>query len=283
MGKYKIEDFAYKGKYHDYCWNPYYNPNATIENALANCTTLAIAFSFIHHLPYPVSRIVSASNWNKVLVNGWKAVPYGSCEIKVGDIIQWVDNVHVATVIDIKEGEPYLGCSWYTGEHGVSVYDGKYDTRDQFYSLEQLSDFMVSNYPYRFYHEASLYEESQRVGSLPQYVLVAPVGVEPVAEDKTRNQIHVISDGTQNIRDNDNNIVGIAKEGFYNVYKIKEANGYTWYEVADNRYIAGIAGRVVFIPAESDIEELKKEIERLKAENEKYLKKLKLIHDESTV
>lgn len=266
MGKYNIEDFVYNGKYHDYCWNYSYNPNATIENCLANCTTLAIAFSYIHHLPYPVSRIVSAKNWNKVLVNGWKAVPYGSCEIKVGDIIQWVDNVHVATVIDIKEGEPYLGCSWYTGIHGTAMYDGEYDTRDGLYTLQQVSDFMYTDYPYRFYHEATLYEESQRVGGLPEYVLVAPVGVDPVAEDKTRDQIHVLTN-EQNIRDNDNNIVGVAKEGYYNVFRVKRSNGYDWYEVADDRYIAGVSGRVVFIPAESDLrrenEELKETIRQI--------------------
>lgn len=266
MGKYNIEDFVYNGKYHDYCWNYSYNPNATIENCLANCTTLAIAFSYIHHLPYPVSRIVSAKNWNKVLINGWKAVPYGSCEIKVGDIIQWVDNVHVATVIDIKEGEPYLGCSWYTGIHGTAMYEGQYDTRDGLNTLQEVSDFMSQNYPYRLYHEATLYEESQRVGGLPEYVLVAPVGVEPVAEDKTRDQIHVLTN-EQNIRDNGNNIVGVAKEGYYNVFHVKRSNGYDWYEVADDRYIAGVSGRVVFIPAESDLrrenEELKETIRQI--------------------
>lgn len=261
MAKYRIEDFAYEGKYHDYCWNVVYNANATIENSLANCTTLAIAFSYIHQLPYPVSRIVSAKNWNKVLINGWKSVPYGSQEIKVGDIIQWVDNVHVATVIEIKEGEPILACSWYTGEHGVAMYEGKYDTRNVFYSLKQLSDFMVENYPFRFYHEATLYEEAQRVGGMPDNILVAPVGVEPVPEDRTRDQIHVLTN-EQNIRDYDGNIVGVAKEGFYNVFHMKHSDGYIWYEVAENKFIAGVTGRVLFIPADADI---RKENAELKA------------------
>jgi len=271
MGKYRIEDFAYNGKYHKYCWDITYNPNATIDNALANCTTLAIAFSYIHHLPYPVSRIVSASNWNRVLTNGWTAVPYGSKEIKVGDIIQWVNDVHVATVIDIKEGEAYLGCSWYTGEHGTAMYEGSYDTRNAFISLEQLSNFMVENYPYRFYHEATLYEEAQRVGGMPDYILVAPESVEPVERDESRNQIQVLTD-EQNIRDDDNNIVGVAKSGYYNVIGQKTLNGYVWYEVKENRYIAGVKGRVVYLPSE----DLQKEIQILREK----LKRIKEIIDE---
>lgn len=260
MGKYNIGDFAYGGKYHDYCWNPSYNPNATIENGLANCTTMSIAFSFILHMPYPVTRIVSAGNWHKVLTNGYEYKPYGTCQIKVGDILEWPD--HVATVIEIKEGEALLGCSWYTGEHGQSIYDGKYDTRP-FSSLKQLSDFMVENYPYRFYHESLLYKESQEVGGMPLYVLVAPKSVDPVERDEYRNQIEVLTN-EQNIRDNDNKIVGVAKKGFYNVYATKQNNGYVWYEVENNRYIAGVNGRVVYLPARDDIEELKKENAELK-------------------
>lgn len=260
MGKYNLNDFAYGGKYNDYCWNTSYNPNATIENGLANCTTMAIAFSYILHTPYPVTKIVSAGNWHKVLTNGWTYKPYGSCQIKVGDIIQWSD--HVATVIEIKEGEALLGCSWYTGEHGKSIYDGKYDTRP-FSSRKELSDFMVKNYPYRFYHESDLYKEAQEVGGMPLYVLVAPETVKPVKRDTTRNQIEVLTD-EQNIRDNKNNIVGVAQKGCYNVYNEKVSNGYIWYEVANDRYIAGVSGRVIYLPAEDDIEELKAEVERLK-------------------
>lgn len=272
MGKYKIEDFVYNGKYHDYCWNVAYNPNATIENALANCTTLAIAFSYIQRLPYPVSRIVSASNWNKVLINGWKAVPYGSQEIKVGDIIQWVGNVHVATVIEIKEGEPILGCSWYTGIHGTAMYDGKYDTRDGLYTLQQVSDFMYMDYPFRLYHEATLYEEAQRVGGMPDNILVAPATIKPVKKDDTKNQIHVLTD-EQNIRNEEFEIVGVAQSGYYNVSKIVEHGKYTWYEVSKNRLIAGVSGRVVFIPAESHLQKENEELRATIAEINDLIKK----------
>ena len=261
MAKYQINDFAYNGKYHKYCWNPLYNPNATIENGLANCTTMCIAFSYILKNPYPVTRIVSANSWHRVLTNGWAAKPYGSCEIEVGDIIEWSDHCHVATVI-YNDGEPYVGSSWYTGEHGVAIYNGQYDTR-QFATLEELSNFMVENYPFRFYHECSLSEESSMTGGLPQYVLKAPKKIYPVKEDRSRDQIQVLTD-EQNVRDEAYNIVGVAQSGFYNVYGTKEHDGYTWYMVEVNRYIAGVNGRVVFIPKSDDIEELRRENKELK-------------------
>lgn len=262
MCKYQVEDFAIDGKYKEYAWNVLKNPNATIQNGLANCTTMAIALSYVLKTPYPVTRIVSANNWHRVLINGWTAKPYGSCDIKVGDIIEWDQHVHVATVIAIKEGEPYLGCSWYTGEHGVSVYNGQYDTRN-FYSLKELSDFMIKNYPFRTYHECSLYEEANRVGGLPEYVLSAPETIPTVSRDPNRNQIQVLTN-EQNIRDGENNIVGVAQSGFYNVLSTKELNGYIWYEVKKNRFIAGVEGRVVYLPSD-DVDAIKKENAELKS------------------
>lgn len=269
MAKYRVEDFAYHGKFKEYCWNPLYNPNATVENGLANCTTLAIAFSFILKNTYPVKRIVSANNWHRVLTNGWTVKPYGATEIEVGDIIEWSDNCHVATVLYINDGEPFLGCSWYTGEHGVAMYDGQYDTR-HFATLEELSNFMVDNFPFRFYHECSLHEEANMVGGLPEYVLKAPKKIQPVEEDRTRDQIRVLTD-EQNVRNSENEIVGIAQNGYYNVLHTKQFNGYTWYMIDADRWIAGVKGRVVFIPRSEEIDDLRRENEQLKADMKKIL------------
>ena len=268
--KYTVEDFAYGGKYNDWFWNPVYNPLATIGNALPNCTTLALGFTFIHKLPYPVTSAVSASNWDKVVTNGWIAVPYGSCNLKVGDIVQWIGCCHVATVIRIENGEPILGCSWYTGQNGKSTIinqEGKkiYDPRTDFNSLKELNDFMIANYPYRFYHEANIADESNMVGGLPEKVLVSPEILLPAGEDKNRNQIHVLTN-EQNVRDEELNIIGVAMEGYYNVLSSMKANNHIWYEVQKNKYIAGVSGRVIYIPADDEIENLKRENEELKAQ-----------------
>lgn len=36
--KYTINDLSFGGKYHNECWNPQFNKEATIPNALVNCT-----------------------------------------------------------------------------------------------------------------------------------------------------------------------------------------------------------------------------------------------------
>lgn len=256
MAKYNVTDFVYGGRFHDFCWDVKYNPNATVENGLANCTTMAVAFSYINKLPYPVSKIVSASGWDKVLINGWHSIPYPS-EPKVGDIIQWKEHCHVATVIGFSEGEPVLGCSWYTGEHGKSTYNGSYDPR-HFSSLKDLSDFMQNNYPFRMYHECSLYEESQRVGGMPENILISPVYY-PDGENKSVSQILVKTD-EQYVRDEDLNIIGVARKGYYNTYGYKE-DGYTWYRI-NGGYIALVNNRVEYIPA-NDIEILKDKLRRI--------------------
>jgi hypothetical protein len=75
----------------------------------------------------------------------------------------------------------------------------------------------------------------------------------PVGEDKTVNQVF-ISTNTQNVRDNDNNILGTAQSGFYNVYSIVHNNNYNWYEIEDNCFVAGVENRVYYIPKEIDVE-----------------------------
>lgn len=275
VNKFTVEDFKYRGKYNNWFWDTKYNPNATIENGLANCTTMAIGLTFINKLPYPVTQIVSASNWNKVLTNGWRCADFGSVKLKVGDIVQWVNNCHVATVIRVENGEAILGCSWYTGEHGVSVYKGQYDTRNVFHSLEELSNFMIKNYPFRMYHETTIAEESNNVGGLPEYVLVSPEVLRPVEENRSKNQIHVLTN-EQNVRDKNLNIIGIAQAGFYDVRSSFESNGYTWYEVVKGKYIAGVKDRVVYIPADDEFEKLKKENEELKTKLDEINKLSKL-------
>ena len=127
--KYSINDLSYNGKYREQCWDKRLNPNADIENGLANCTTAVYAFCLIEGDPIPVSKIVSANRWHEVLINDWTYIPYDPNEVEVGDIIEWVQGCHVAKVGDIVDGKPYINGSYYTGEHGVSVYNKKYDTR----------------------------------------------------------------------------------------------------------------------------------------------------------
>lgn len=270
MGKYTLNDVVYGGSLHDRLWEN--NPNATVPNCIPNCTTLAYGLAYIK----PVSRIVNASNWHNYLTNGWTYERFDRSRVKPGDIIEWVQGVHVAIVDAVVGGVIYVHSSWYTGDHGVAIWNGQFDTRS-FTSLKGVSDFMSTNYPTRMYHYWDLDREIGGIGSQPEYLLVSPTKIKPVDENPNVDQIHVLTD-SQNVRDNDNNIVGVAEHGYYNVLQTKLSHGYTWYEVYPNMYIAGVDGRVEFIESSDEIKKLKKEIARLQKLVDSYEERLKQIH-----
>lgn len=258
--KYTINDLSFGGKYHDQCWNPKYNKEANIQNALANCTTAVIAFCLIEKNPLPVSAIANASNWHNLLINGWRCIDFDKSKVKVGDIIQWVDKCHVCKVADIVDGTIYINGSFYTGEHGVAYYNGKYDTRNRFNSLQDLSNFMTSEYPTRFYHYWTLDKEAQMTGGQPEHILVCPDTITPTERNTSVDQIQT-TDDTLRIRTKPSleaDVVGHVQVGYYNVIASKKADGYTWYQLATDRWCADIS--TIYLPADDDA---LKELERI--------------------
>ena len=249
-----IKDVIYDNQY---LWDIKYNPNATIENALPNCTTCAYGLIIAEGKLPPVSDIVGAGKWDKYLSNGWMSIDYDPELIEVGDILQWTEKGHVATISKIDGDKKIVSASFYTGEHGTSIYEGQYDTR-HFSSLKELSDFMLEKYPNRYFHVWDVEEESRWVGGLPNKILKHPLYAHK--RNVTVNQIEVMA-YSQNVRNNDNVILKKAEKGFYNVLSTKENNGYVWYEVEPNMYIAGVEDRVVYLPKsdEKKYEELLKE------------------------
>lgn len=227
-------------------WDINLNPYASIVNGLADCTAFSYgAIIEDGHRPV-VSRVCNANNFHKYLINGWSYIPFDEEKLEIGDIVEWSAKCHVAVVSDKEKN---ISGSFYTGMHGRAYYNGKFDTRS-FVSLKEMSDWMVANYPTRFFHHWSIEEESRWCGGSPEYILKHPLYSVP--EDKTRPQIHVLTDD-MNVRDNSNNVLKRAENGFYNVLGTKESGGYTWYEVEKGKYIAGYPGRVVFIPEADDV------------------------------
>lgn len=271
-----IKNVVYDKKYF---WDLKYNPNATVRNALPNCTTLAYGLIIADGKLPPVSRITNAGSWNNVLDNGWMAIDYSKDNVEVGDILQWIRKGHVACVSKINVEEIMVSSSFYTGEHGCSIYDGKYDTRDSFNTLEQLSDWMLDNYPNRYFHYWNIDEEFKWVGGEADNILKHPLY--SVERNISKNQIEVLT-FEQNVRDKKNNILKKAEKGFFNVLSTREENGYIWYEVEKGKYIAQVDGRVVYHPADSDID-LKEQIRILQIENEELKNRLKQINALSEV
>ena len=271
--RYSLSDLSFGGKYHQQFWEKKFNPNADIENGLANCTTATIGFCLVENDPYPVSRITSANQWHEVLINDWTYIDYSPENIHIGDIIEWVDGCHVCKVADIQDGKIYINGSYYTGEHGVAVYNGSYDTRP-FQTLQELSNFMVNNYPERMYHYWTLEKEISMVGHQPRYILVRPKTLSPVEEDSSVNQIEC-TDNTLRIRlepSLNGEIVGHVSIGFYNVENVKSASSEDmerepglkcWYEIAKDRWCANVT--TIYHEAMDDpIKELQKYFDGLK-------------------
>ena len=268
--EYTINELVYGGKYHDAFWNPQYNALATITNGLADCTTFVIGACIVEGNPKPVSWISGASTWDENLTNGWTKVSYNKSKVKVGDIIQWKTKCHVAKVAKIVDGIIYVNGSFYTGEHGVSMWNGSYDTRTMFTSLQQLSDFMSQKYQDRFFHCWTIDKESQAVGSDPDNIFVMPDDLSPVPRNENVNQIQTL-DNDLRIRtqpDLSGSIVGHVGIGYYNVLDTKKATDEDkasveglecWYEIAPSRWIANITTKYLPSGDEEDIVKLIKD------------------------
>lgn len=78
-------------------------------------------------------------------------------------------------------------------------------------------------------------------------------GVPTVERDTSSNQIEVLDDLLR-IRTKpslDADIVGHCQLGYYNVLQSKDNDGYTWYEIAKNRWCANVS--VNYLPKQEDI------------------------------
>lgn len=268
-----INGLEYGGAFHTFFWDTKNNPNAIIDNGLANCTTFVYG-DVLRDLNKPmVSRIANAGNWHNYLINGWLKIPYEKDKLKIGDVIEWSKKNHVARYSNTG----YVSGSFYTGIHGKAYYNGGYDTRN-FSSLKELSDFMISNYPYRFFHYIGIDTECSNVGGQPDYILVMPL--QSVSRNEKVNQIQVLTN-EQYVRDENRIILCCAESGYYNVLNTKE-DGYTWYEVEENKFIVGVNNRVIYLPKETT-KDIKKENVELKILVDDYKKRLDKIKKLSEV
>lgn len=268
-----IKDCKFDNKYY---WSNL-NPNANVTNCLPNCTTLCYGAVIQDGKLPPVSVIKNANLWHTVLTNGWSFISYDESKLELGDIIEWTTGNHVAIVSRIDEDKKFISASFYTGDDGTSK-----SSRNGFSTMEQVSNFMLTNYEKRYFHCWDVLEECKYVGGLPYYILKHPLY--SVKEDNIQDQIQVLT-FEQNVRNSKNEILKKAEKGFYNVISQVKRDGYLWYEVEKDKFIAQVDGRVKFIPKTEDSELAKLRIENkeLKKENQDLKSRLKEIHNLSGV
>lgn len=92
---------------------------------------------------------------------------------------------------------------------------------------------------------------------------------EPVLKDEQKNQlkVNVIDLRIRKTPSVSSDILGLASlDGIYDYYETYDAEGYTWYKIGDDNWLAGGDGWVTIYPKleENNIEEMKLEIENLK-------------------
>lgn len=176
------------GTWSRYYWNPSYNPNATFDNCMANCTTFAYGRVRENGFTAPVTRIRNANNWHTVVntSGGWTLLNYTSgMSLRAGDIVQWGDYqkymagespqyrysaVHVA-VVETYGTNPGVSGSWYTGDDETA--DSDRSTAVMGNTLADVCNWMVAHVSGRFYHYNNLSDESSLAGHgyPPMYVL----------------------------------------------------------------------------------------------------------------
>jgi len=153
-----------------YYWNRSLNPNATFDLCLANCTTLCYGRAIENGLQAPVRVIRNASQWHLYLNDDWDLIPYyEGMQLKAGDIVQWIGANHIGTIEE--DGiDPRQSSSWYTGDDGSGSSNRSYAVMGN--TLQSVSNWMINNHPYRFYHCTNLSLENRQGGNNqpPDYV-----------------------------------------------------------------------------------------------------------------
>ena len=173
-GNQGINHYVYgAGAWSIYYWNASYNPGATFQLCMANCTTYAYGRVRENGLPIPVTEFRNANRWH-LYVNtaaGWELLNYSNgMALQPGDILEW-EAIHVA-VVETNGTNPWVSGSWYTDDGGHS-YGDRTPLGMGGSTLQDVSNFMVNNYPSRFYHYVTMTTENANAGggAYPKYVI----------------------------------------------------------------------------------------------------------------
>lgn len=161
----------------------------------------------------------------------------------------------------------------------ILVFDGNYGHVAFIEKVIDFDHFYISDYnrvaPSSF--DYTVWTRGRRLSGNP-YGTGDPMGVlryepkcvYPVKENKSVDQVYV-DEPTLRVRLAPNlqgKYYCNCAKGFFNVLGISEADGYTWYEIEDGKYIANIGWKngegVKFIKADNEVERLKAENEKLK-------------------
>ena len=129
------------GDYNGYFyWDINYNPYASPQYCMANCTTYAYGRAREIGSPAPMvtGAYPSAYRWHAYLANGWTAIPWDPADVAPGDILQYGDYYagntsqnHVAFVEDVNQ-------------NGIVTSNSNFTSRNTSLSLQAICDYFQS-------------------------------------------------------------------------------------------------------------------------------------------
>ena len=196
-------------------------------------------------------------------------------------------SVVVEKVQTVKQGDK-LGTRGNTGiSSGVHLHFELWKCPKGYsYKSSDYSKYAVNPIKYTYLFEGQVMKGDTVLPSKP----IEKVEPKPVAEDGTKHQVEVIADQLR-IRETpslNGNQLFIATKGIYNVIQTKEADGYVWYEIETDRWIATKDGSwtidkpITKVPTQEEIIiDLRGQIDKMKVEME--LKEKTLVATENAL
>lgn len=195
---------------------------------------------------------------------------------KVGtftDAKLWPENLHEGFVKKPTSYNPKAG--------DIGVFDGKAGHVIFIEKIKDDKNCLISHwnkdsdgvYHSEVWQKGSIIKGKKvNTGNLKNYIHY----VAPVERNENINQVKV-NTNSQNLRDNpEGNVIGNCLNGYFNVSKVYEGKDFVWYCIDDDVWIAGVKGRIEFLPKK----EIKDDYKKLYEESQKKLEKSKQLAKE---
>ena len=156
------------GDYNGYFyWDINYNPYASVQYCMANCTTYAYGRALEIGGPAPLQSgaFPSAYRWHAYLANGWTAIPWNAANVSPGDILQYGDiyagntsQNHVAFVEDVNS-------------NGIVTSNSNYTSRNTSLGLQGICDYFQST---AYLRNRFFINASEMYAGTPTWILKNP-------------------------------------------------------------------------------------------------------------
>lgn len=198
------------------------------------------------------------------------------------------DKVKRGDVLGVRGGSPYGAYKtvdgkkvWYwvknsttNPRYGVHLHLYVTKAVTTAYTWAKAKENVIDPLPHLYRSKAITYNKLVKtkygdISTLPYIEDVIPEVVPPVERDESVNQLLEKSDHLR-VRMKPSlqgTVIGyLMPNAYYNYYEVVTADGYEWYQIAEDQWCAKTSTMTIF-PAETETDRLKEQIARLESEN----------------